>query len=41
MKKLLGILVLGFLFGGNANAGINEPVSGQIGAIKNVKIVYY
>jgi len=25
MKKLLGILVLGFLFSGNANAGINEP----------------
>ena len=25
MKKLLGIVVLGFLFSGNANAGINEP----------------
>ena len=25
MKKLLGILVLGFLFSGNANAGVNEP----------------
>ena len=25
MKKLLGILVLAFLFSGNANAGINEP----------------
>jgi len=25
MKKLLGIVVLGFLFSGNANAGVNEP----------------
>ena len=25
MKKLLGIVVLGFLFSANANAGINEP----------------
>jgi len=25
VKKLLGIVVLGFLFSGNANAGINEP----------------
>ena len=25
MKKFLGIVVLGFLFSGNANAGINEP----------------
>ena len=25
MKKLLGIMVLGFLFSGNTNAGINEP----------------
>ena len=25
MKKLLGILVLAFLFSGNANAGVNEP----------------
>ena len=33
MKKLLGILVLGFLFSGNANADVNEPgfawISGQ------------
>ena len=41
MKKLLGILVLVFLFGGNANAGVNEPGSGHIGAIKNVKSIYY
>ena len=27
MKKLLGILVLAFLFSGNANAGVNEPGS--------------
>ena len=25
MKKLLGILVLTFLFSGNANAGVKEP----------------
>ena len=25
MKKLLGILVLGLLFSGNAYAGVNEP----------------
>ena len=25
MKRLLGILVLAFLFSGNANAGVNEP----------------
>ena len=41
MKKLLGILVLGFLFSGNANAGVNEPGSGHIAAIKNVKSIYY
>ena len=28
MKKLLGILVLAFLFSGNANAGVNEPGRG-------------
>jgi len=27
MKKFLAILVLAFLFGGNANAGVNEPGS--------------
>ena len=31
MKKLLGILVLGFLFSGNANAGVNEPGTGLLG----------
>ena len=41
MKKFLAILVLAFLFGGNANAGVNEPGSGHIGAIKNVKSIYY
>ena len=41
MKQLLGILVLAFLFSINANAGVNEPGSGHIGAIKNVKSVYY
>ena len=41
MKKLLGILVLAFLFSGNANAGVNEPGSGHIGSIKNVKSIYY
>ena len=30
MKKLLGILVLAFLFSGNANAGVNETGSGPI-----------
>ena len=41
MKKLLGILVLGFLFSGNANAGVNEPGSGPIAAIENVKKRHY
>ena len=31
MKKLLVILVLGFLFSGNANAGVNEPGTGLLG----------
>ena len=31
MKKLLGILVLGLLFSGNANAGVNEPGTGLLG----------
>jgi len=31
MKKLLWILVLGFLFSGNANAGVNEPGTGLLG----------
>ena len=41
MKKILASFILVFLFSGNANAGINEPGSGHIGAIKNVKSVYY
>jgi len=31
MKKLLGIVVLAFLFSGNANAGVNEPGTGLLG----------
>ena len=31
MKKLLGIVVLGLLFSGNANAGINEPGTEYLG----------
>jgi len=34
MKKLLGILVLVFLFSGNANAGVNEPGTGLLGKCK-------
>ena len=34
MKKLLGIVVLGFLFSGNANAGVNEPGTGFLGKCK-------
>jgi len=30
MKKLLGILVLGLLWCGTANAGLNEPGSKKI-----------
>ena len=41
MKKLLGILVLAFLFSGNANAGVNEIGSGHIAAINNVNGIYY
>ena len=37
MKKFLAILVLAFLFGGNANAGVNEPGSGPITSIEAVK----
>ena len=37
MKKLLGILVLAFLFSGIANAGVNEPGSGKIHYIEDVK----
>jgi len=31
MKKLLWIMVLAFLFSGNANAGVNEPGTGLLG----------
>jgi hypothetical protein len=34
MQKLLGILVLAFLFSGNANAGVNEPGTGFLGKCK-------
>ena len=38
MKKFLVIVVLTFLFSGNANAGINEPGTGFLGKCKrNVK----
>ena len=37
MKKFLAILVLAFLFSGNANAGVNEPGSGPISSILDVK----
>ena len=34
MKKLLGIVVLAFLFSGNAYAGVNEPGTGFLGKCK-------
>jgi len=34
MKKFLAILVLAFLFNGNANAGVNEPGTGFLGKCK-------
>ena len=40
MKKFLAIFVLAFLFSGNANAGVNEPGSGPISSISNVKKIY-
>ena len=40
MKKLLAILVLAFLFSGNANAGVNEPGSGPISSIEAVNKIY-
>ena len=40
MKKLLGILVLAFLFSGNANADVNETGSGPISSILDVKGVH-
>ena len=41
MKKLLGIVVLGLLLSGNANADVNEPGSGPIASINDVKSEYY
>ena len=41
MKKLLGIMVLGLLFSGNVYAGVNEPGSGPIASITDVKSNYY
>jgi len=40
MKKFLAILVLAFLFSGNANAGVNEPGSGPILSIEHVKRIH-
>ena len=40
MKKLLGILVLAFLFSGNANAGVNEPGFARISGICDVAFSY-
>ena len=31
MKKFLAILVMAFLYSGNANAGVNEPGTGLLG----------
>ena len=41
MKKLLGIVALGLLLSGNAHAGVNEPGSGPIVFITEVKNYYY
>ena len=41
MKKFLALFILVFLFSGNANAGVNEPGSGPIAAIENVKKRHY
>ena len=41
MKKFLGILVLGLLLSGKAYAGVNEPGSGPIASITDVKSNYY
>ena len=40
MKKLLWIVVLSLLMSGNANAGVNEPGSGPIDSINDVKSEY-
>ena len=41
MKKLLSIIVLGLLLSGNVYAGVNEPGSGPIASITDVKSEYY
>jgi hypothetical protein len=41
MKKFLGIIVLGLLLSGNVYAGVNEPGSGPIASITDVKSNYY
>jgi hypothetical protein len=41
MKKLLAIMVLGLLLSGNVYAGVNEPGSGPIASITDVKSNYY
>ena len=41
MRKILGIVVLGLLLSGNAYAGVNEPGSGRIASINDVKSEYY
>ena len=40
-NKLLGIIVLGLLLSGNVYAGVNEPGSGPIASITDVKSNYY
>ena len=40
MKKFLAIFILAFIFSGNANAGVNEPGSGPVSSIEDVKKVY-
>ena len=40
MKKFLALFILVFLFSGNANAGVNEPGSGKIHYIEDVKRVH-
>jgi len=40
MKKFLAIFILAFLFSGNANAGVNEPGSGPITSILEIKRIH-
>ena len=41
MKKVILILITGLMLSGNANAGVNEPGSGPIASIDDVKSDYY